>query len=298
MILRRWAEREGWKILEPPPLQALLATESDWLDTVMTADQYWLLPDLEHYFLRHIDGLQLVRKLLDQAFAGSLGRGIIACNSWAWAFLLHIRQGYTPVPCVLQSFDHERLARHFQNLHQQKSGHYVFRQSDDGSYLMPLSEEEKARRQEQGKTVEQSHFLQNLAAYSQGIPGVARALWRANLQFQPDQELDEAEPMRMTTRIRSVVVPWSKIRYARMPTAADSHYAFILHSLLLHGGLTLEGLHALELPLVSAKVVEMLMDLEQAEIICKTGQHWQVTPQAYPIVRDFLAAKNLLLDHF
>lgn len=37
--------------------------------------------------MRHAGGLTLVRRLLERAVSGQLGRGLIGCDSWAWAYL-------------------------------------------------------------------------------------------------------------------------------------------------------------------------------------------------------------------
>ena len=73
----------------------------------------WVFPCLERAYLRHPEGLTMVRRFLANAYAGNLGRGIIGCDSWAWAFLRHVWRGRVPVTVTLQAFDETRLARHF-----------------------------------------------------------------------------------------------------------------------------------------------------------------------------------------
>ena len=114
--LTTWAQRQQWPLLSPPTAAQILAGEDTWLTKQNIADTPWVLPCLERTYLRHPEGLTVVRRFLANAYAGKLGRGIIGCDSWAWAFLRHVWRGRVPVTVTLQAFDESRLARHFRSL--------------------------------------------------------------------------------------------------------------------------------------------------------------------------------------
>lgn len=86
-ILRQWAEQCQWRVLEPPTPKQILYNNINLLSANRADEWDWVLPTLERVYLRHAAGLGLVRQLLRQACSGRLGRGIIGCDSWAWAFL-------------------------------------------------------------------------------------------------------------------------------------------------------------------------------------------------------------------
>lgn len=301
-ILQKWAQQENWLIIDPPETQTILSGGETWLERITESERPWFLPALEHTYLRHVDGLDLVRAFLDKAFTGHLGKGVIACNSWAWAFLKHAWQGRSPVPRVIQAFDRDKLSQHLQNLEdQEKPRNFIFRQADDGSYIIPLPEEISKKLPEDAID---SEFMQHLAAYSRGIPGVARAIWRDNLRTEPDEALNAADEAEAAIEghedyERTIwVAPWDAIQHPKLPDDTDRNNVFILHSLLLQGGLSTEALGLILMSVPPNQITETLLLLERAAIINYEQGRWQVTPQAYPVVRSFLAGHNMLLDDF
>jgi len=293
--LEKWAKQHEWLILQPPETKAILQGGTNWLTSIADLEQPWFLPALEHIYLRHVDGLDLVRAFLDQAFSGALGQGVIACNSWAWAFLKHVWQGRSPVPRVVQAFDSDKLAQHFQNLADQaKPRHFAFRQADDGSYIIPLPEPITEQAAPQSND---NPFLRHLAAHSRGIPGVARAIWRDNLRTEPDKALNTANKNQDYERTIWVAA-WEAIQHPKLPNDTDPNNLFILHSLLLQGGLNTDALRLILTSIPPHQITATLLRLERSDIITHKQGRWQVTPQAYPVVRSFLATHNMLLDDF
>ncbi len=112
-ILRHWAISRNVAVLEGPDPAAILSgqwnvkknRDSDYSD--------WVIPELERWFLRHANGLWLVRELLEQVANGEMGGGIIGCNSWAWAYLQRAWPIPNPTALVLQAFDGRALACYF-----------------------------------------------------------------------------------------------------------------------------------------------------------------------------------------
>jgi hypothetical protein len=86
-ILHSWAKIVGWPIIAPPNPAQILTQDDAWMAHWPHGKHEWVLPNLEHCYMRHGGGLTLVRRLLDRAVSGQLGRGLIGCDSWAWAYL-------------------------------------------------------------------------------------------------------------------------------------------------------------------------------------------------------------------
>lgn len=294
-ILRRWAEQHQWRVLDPPAPEQILSGDPAWPGSPMADDRPWVLPCLERIYLRHATGLGLVRHFLQQACRSALGRGIIGCDSWAWAFLRRIwPPGRRALALTLQSFDQERLTVYFQRLAGIPERQLLlFRQSNNGAYVLPppagIFDEPVTR----------SDFLRRLAAHSRGIPGVARAIWRASLRTRPATDMtgetgtDDRNPPCKTIWI----APWDQIEKPALPGNAGRDQAFVLHALLLHGGLTVELLGCV-LPLAPHHVVETLALLQDAGLVEQAGEVWRVTPIGYPAVRGFLEDNRYFSDDF
>lgn len=72
-ILAHWSARHRAHRVAPPSAEQILGSDERWLEDWPKSDHLWVLPNLEHCFLRHADGLGLVRRLLAQAASGALG---------------------------------------------------------------------------------------------------------------------------------------------------------------------------------------------------------------------------------
>jgi hypothetical protein len=289
--LATWAQRQQWTLLSPPTAAQILAGEETWLTQQIIEDTPWVFPCLERAYLRHPEGLTVVRRFLANAYAGNLGRGIIGCDSWAWAFLRHVWRGRVPVTVTLQAFDETRLARHFRDLADASGNRPLrFLQSDDGRDVLPPPDAGEAS----GET---GNFLQLLAAHSRGVCGVARTIWRANLQSKPDEKLTEKGDGAACNiaNLTVWVTPWLQIAHPCLPSGAGSDEAFVLHTLLLHNGLPLELMQQV-LPMSPGRVMGTLIRLEESGLAAQDEAFWQVTPQGYPAVRQFLQGEGYLVD--
>ena len=293
--LSAWAEQQGWPVLPPPSAEQILAGDDTWPSGHGSAGTLWVFPTLVRAYLRHAEGLSLVRRFLDRVCSGDLGRGIIGCDSWAWAFLRRVWRGRLPVTLTLQACDKDRLADHFRQLADPSGDRPIlFRQSDNGRYVLEPPEAEAA------SGVETSNFLQLLAAHSRGILGVARAAWRASLQTEPDEKLTEEPPDKSARRMAGQtvwVLPWSQISFPALPSGAGRDEAVVLHTLLLHNGLPLELMQQL-LPLSPSQVMETLLRLEDSGLAVQADTVWQVAQRGYPAARQFLQGNGYLIDQF
>ncbi len=292
-ILTAWAERRCWKLVPPPLPQQILAGEVSWLFEQCNPGETWVLPQLEKTFFRYTDGLETIRRFLDRAYAGDLGRGIIGCDSWAWIFLRRVWQGRLVTPLSLQACDRSRLARIFQSLTEQTDQRrLLFRQSNNGNYVLP-----PPKAIDNGEN--HSNFLQFLAAHSRGILGVAHAIWCTGLRTEPDTELAEeagAEQRRFADQTIWVTA-WDQLALPTAPASAGFAEPLMLHALLIHNGLAIDMLRQL-LPLSPDQIVETLHRLEQAGLVASAEQCWRITATGYPAAREFLKTRDFPLDQF
>lgn len=292
-ILTTWAEQRKWKVLNPPSTEQILTGDDGWLSGLRRKNTPWVFPALERAYLRHPQGLSVVRGFLDDAFSSQFGRGIIGCDSWAWAFLQHVWHGRRPTTLTLQAFDQSRLSVHLQRLAAAANVRELrFRQSDNGQYVQPPPDIE-------ADSGENSNYLQLLAAHSRGIPGIAWAVWRASLKIAPDEEIaDGVETEAGGTQNQTVwVTPWQQFKNPSMPAEAGMDEAFVLHALLLHNGLSPQILQQV-LPLSPSRLMGTLFRLEAANLLARNDTTWQVTPLGYPAVRAFMKTSGYLVDPF
>ncbi|MDT8364557.1 MAG: hypothetical protein RQ714_07945 [Nitrosomonas sp.] len=112
-LLDHWANRHDACRVEAPSLKQILDHDEHWLETWPEKGQRWVLPHLEHCYLRHTNGLGLVRRFMEMAVDGRLGFGLIGCDSWARAYLQRVCLSSYWDAWTLQSFDGKRLARLF-----------------------------------------------------------------------------------------------------------------------------------------------------------------------------------------
>lgn len=292
-ILDRWADGRNWRPVAPPSPEQILSGDDNWLSGLTGDDTPWIFPALEQAYLRHETGLALVRGFLNLACSGALGRGLVGCDSWAWAYLSRLRRGRRPATLALQGFDQVGLGRLFQESADECGGEAVrFRQSDNGQFVL--------LRQDDHETTESvSSFLRLLAAYSRGNVGVAHAVWRSCLLSAPDETIDENKndaPGGMPAQT-IWVTPWDQRKPPAIPEGAGRDEAFVLHALLLHDGVSVSLLDRL-LPLSSERVTEIADRLEGADLVIRADGMWRVSALGYPAARRFLQANGYLVDAF
>ncbi len=282
--LEAWASTASWRVIPPPTPAEIMAGDERWLDAIERHGPDWVLPCLERSFLRHAQGLDLVRRFIDDAYAGRFGRGLIGCNSWGWAFLRHVWRGRLPRALSLQALDAAALDRLLGSACAAAGGPGIrFANAYDGCpVLHPADDDDK----------EPDAFLQCLAARSRGIAGVAHAIWRHSLRNRPASEGDAEEDADTFW-----VTPWNRLELPALPSEARHEHAFVLHALLLHNGVDAEVLAEL-LPMSDMHQSEILHLLEDAHLVEQRDDHWQVSALGYPAVRSFLDGGDFLVDDF
>jgi hypothetical protein len=308
-VVRKWAERNAYRIVSPPSYREIIENDRSWLGRLDGNDPV-ALPNLECFFLRHYNSFSGMRALLDR-ICGNGRRYVIGCNSWTWTFLcrsFRINAIY-PEPLTLSAFDSVRMERWLHVLASSVAGgSLVFRQTDDGSHVLP----EVERRSEQpgnnhsdedpGDLPSDKHsvqFLQRLAARSRGNPLVGWATWRQSLHIAGGEDIEEeAQEAAAADRGRTIWVrPWSQLTFPEMPTRADRHDLMLLHTLLLHDGLPAAILDRL-FPQSLGQIMERLYRLRAAGLAKLEEGLWRVTLLGYPSVRRAMVDEGMLVDDF
>ncbi|MCA9921631.1 MAG: hypothetical protein KC421_04630, partial [Anaerolineales bacterium] len=137
------AKRKGWQIIGPPSPEQILSGGEAWLEQVMADGLVPLvLPYLGKCYLRHQEGLHVISRLLDW-LQTTKRRCLIACDSWAWAYLVKALQinVMLPEPMILASFDGPRLQFWLPFLSRRiHKGRFTFRDAGDGRPLFPLAD--------------------------------------------------------------------------------------------------------------------------------------------------------------
>ena len=157
-----WAERHGHQVLSSPARAALLDAPAA---PDLRGDGLLVIPQLEDWFLRHRQGLRLVRALLT-AMDASPRPIVVGCNSWAWAFLAKSVAAdlLLPDPVTFVPFDELRLHGWFAQLAQDGTIQPVhFRRPQNGADVLATDPAGKP----------QDTYLRILAGRSLGIPWVA-----------------------------------------------------------------------------------------------------------------------------
>lgn len=308
-IVKDWARRVGWKIIAPPTVPQILGGGEDWLDDLMRGGGTpFVLPRLEKCYLRHYDGLDLMNRLLDW-LVSTRQKCLIACDSWAWAFLSQAAQVEAALaePWVLAPFNGARLQFWLPSLARRTyRGAFVFRRADTGRLIFPRAdsdEEEDLRRtipdslDYYGEWVNVDYYLKQLAAHCRGLPGIVWAWWRRCLQVSNDVEIGTAvqQEAALDRGYTVWVQPWSQLKPVTIPPRWGSEVFFVLHALLLHGEMSAETMGKL-LPLNDNQIRQSLHNLAKVEIVNQIHGLWRVTLLGYPAVRQKLENEGYLVD--
>jgi hypothetical protein len=294
-MLPCWAARRGATLIEPPTPREILEGDRDVpsrFAALGRPERLWVIPDLARWYLRHSEGLTLVRRLLARAETGELGRGVIGCGSWAWAYLSRIWPLPHPDALTAQAFDAARLTRLLaRQVRRHPHRRLRFRHAATGRDLLvvPAADEEPPAPE-----------ITRLAAHCRGNPGTALAYWRESLRTEPDTEEVAAtsEPDHSGDFFEEEAV-WvsARIHEPLLPVETDEDILLVLHALLLHDGLPGELLPEL-LPIARDDGQAILLRLIRIGLIARQDDRWQVTARGYAGVRSLLRGRDYLIDAF
>jgi hypothetical protein len=301
-ILEEWAMARQAPILPTPNPEAILAGEprwlEDWVSQVDTKrDRPWVLPRLEHCYFRHARGLWSARRLLALTFAGRLGRGLIGCDSWAWAYLQRI----WPLPGVevltLQAFDARKLSTYFlESALADRANPVRFCHAKTGEKLLPDPRRDASSERDDFQA---SVELKRLAAHCRGNLGIARSYWRSRLRSAPDEDdLEDAETDGSETSPDEETV-WltAGIHDPVLPAETGEEVVLVLHALLLHNGPPERLLPDL-VPLSYDRILSILLRMRDLGLVQALSDRWCVSALGYATAREALRARGYLIDAF
>ncbi|MFX0122386.1 MAG: MarR family transcriptional regulator [Candidatus Hodarchaeota archaeon] len=298
-ILTRWGKDHDWLILKSPEREDILDNNLDWFSLLnREGGTPFVLPSLEHWYLRHVNGLSIIRELFNWLWSNPC-QCIVGMNSWAWNYLKYAVQLDTFARMILtpKAFDYERLNIWFKSLFKQSTRRtLIFRETTTGKYVLSpevsLDDDKKTNRFNR-------NFLRNLAGYSIGIPLIAWKIWRNSLRTDPDEELllkeDEIEVDPRDKRRTIWVQPWEKVELPSISEGVKRNESHILHALLLHDSLTAKSISKI-LPFSTEEVTHSLNKLKRLGLVENPGEDWVVSSIAYPKIREFLNSEGYLTD--
>lgn len=271
-VVKQWAEKHHVACLTPPTLSELGEGSTQWVERCVI-HRAWVIPSLERYFLRHTQGIQGIRAFLERALSGRLGRGVIGCDSWAYAYLQQVI-GIEGAPVfTLQSMEGEQLSRYFAHIATHEESSPAIYSTRTGKPVL---------RTEQHADNAPNKELQRLAAHCRGHIGIAWHYWRDRLR-EPKAEDEEAL--------------WLVDALAEAELAPDTGdiATLLMHALLLHGGLDDHALGQV-LPFSRHEAINARLALQRKGVVASCEGRWQVTPLSYASVRQLLASRNYLVD--
>ncbi len=270
-------------VLEPPTPDLLL-NGADSVERALEhrADEPLAIPHLERWFLRNPRALGTLRDLL-AALALRRAGTLVSCGSWAWAWLRAAVQVDTllPEPLVLAPLDADALATWLAGA---AAGRVLCREPGGKWLLRPEGKETPD---------ESSDFLRHLAAEARGNPLVARALWISALR-RPGE--DAFAGVDLTGGVVTLAaVPWARLSRPSLERRARFEEVAVLHSLLLHGGLSLDVLDRV-LPFDRPVLSRCLAGLAATRLVEAHFDEWRVSTTGYPAVRRELISAGVLAD--
>ena len=272
-----WASAAGHQVLPPPQRHELTATQAVALPDMQGAGLL-VIPCLEHWFIRQCNGLHTVRSLLAQL--ATLERHcLVACNSWAWSFLVKSvgADALLPRPRTLAALDAAGLQKWFAAYAIDDSNRPInFRLAKNGQDVLETNV---------AGALESGH-LQQLAARSLGIPWVARDLWRASLHLKIESA-DLPERASQTTANDARTVWVSDLDDGRLPHGHEDRALLVLQALLIHDALTVKEI---EVVLPATGEPDVLPALLAGGFVQREAGLVRVRATAYPAVRKALRA--------
>lgn len=303
-VVRCYGDQVGGRIFAPPEPERLLRPDSDFWQEVNRDDTTVLvIPELERFYLRHADGLELIRQLMERLWHSHCPV-IVGCDSWAWAYFCKVLRidAVFRSPLVLNALDGDALWSWLRPI---PRGRFVVRADWNDEVIFPIETGADAAKEEEdgssknGKPPYQgAPYFQTIAALSRGIPGVAAALWRKCLcDGEANQAQEGNEPKNTHQGVSIRVRALDRVSLPSLNSKAATREAVVLHTLLLHAGLSTSFLLRL-VPFPPAEAMGTLSSLNAAGMVSEIEGFWSVPPLAYPQVRAFLKAETLLIDAF
>lgn len=270
--------------IEPPDLASFLDHTTR---LKLPSGKPILIGGLERFFVRHHDGLRLIRELITdvQRFSEPV---LITCSSWAWEYLQHALPGtkLLPEPKTVEAVDGPMLQEWLLALNDGR------RLSVRRSKAAETGEQPVSPVLEQDLERATSELYSRLAALSRGNLGVAQAIWNRSL-FVPGAVESNLEVTDEEDLIAAVEI-FSPARFPDRPGRAGS---LVLHELLVSNGSTISRLES-SLPMQLSEIEVVLDALRATSLVSASMQTWSVSPLMYQVIRNELNTFGFTTDKF
>jgi hypothetical protein len=281
-----WADTHGYFVVPAPSIEKIMASDLSVIEEPFSRGQPLLIPDLEHWFVRDCNGLSLIRALVEKLLNSEV-RCLVGCASWSWNFLRHVAPMDLLQPLTLAPLDAEKLNRWLSNSAHIDSIPVAFKQADNGCPIFKTSDHDT--------DIERSNYLEYLAAYAQGTPGLALAYWSHSLRVAPTSGKKTEDAVSEISSRTLWVKPWNDFEWPKIPTPGSKADTFVLHAILLHGGLAPELIPRVTgLPMHD--VSQSVGELTNAGLLDAHDGRLQITPLGYPCVYRQLTSEGFLPD--
>ncbi len=231
-----------------------------------TQDTLILLPSLDAYFFRSIQGLETIEHLIEKLTSTPACYWLIGCNHWTWTYLDSVCQigAYFDEIAPLPSLTGQQIYNWLSNLLETLT-------LDWGG--------------ETTTTPTDHPYFDRLANLSWGLSQVATQLWLKSLRYPKQQ--DEAQSLsEVTLRVKPVVLP-------DLPSLTTEDH-FLLYTLLLHNQITSQDL-ALSLGESVGRVQAQVKELLQKGLLHRHQSYLEIYPSYYIQIKTVLQNNNFLV---
>lgn len=288
-LLRKFAKNAGWRVLGAPNESMLLSLDFEtYLSYTDVPDNVPIvIPNLEKWFLRHHFGLNFLRDVI-QWLRSQNKTCVIGCQSWAWRYLRKTMKIDTLFPYVLTISPKSPENLNSWLSHPNKPFNnieFTFRCTVDGQPIF-------------NGNGQPSQFVSRLAAHTRGQPWLARELWKESLLVHDHHHTASEEAMVASDNCTSFsiwVKPWEESEFLDLPNSLSNNDLRMLHTSLIHGGITEATLNEL-FSANPSNTSHQLSVLEHAGLMSQKEESWIVSPVKYPAIRRKLVQEGFLFD--
>lgn len=256
--LRSWASERDVHLLEAPSFDQLLDPGSSGWSLIQENDDIPLvIPSFEKCFLRHHRGLSWIEQIIEIVWT-ERRQIVIGCDLWAWKYLERALQidVICPIPLISASLNSEQLRSWLPSLLKQKNLRFVV----EGEDCFSVDSKKGTK------------FLDDLVEQSQGCMTLAWMIWQQLLLENGSKAVDG---------VIELCPKGTASSSSNSLTALESRQnLYVLHALLIHSGLSTNGLLAL-LPFPGTQIRKALIELASQGFLLEDRDGWEVTPSRY-----------------
>ncbi|MDY0132256.1 MAG: hypothetical protein RBR53_06265 [Desulforegulaceae bacterium] len=230
-ILKKWAKNNDSTIIEPPDYDKILSGSDKLPESFPESGKLWVLPNLEKFFLRHVNGLKIIRKFLELAETGKIGKGVVGCQSFGWSYLNLIFRLSKKNVFTLQAFDNEKFIKLLsKSVQRARYTKFKFLNMSNGKKITGISSNEEPI----------DPFFTKLASFCRGNLLMQVNLWKEKLRLENENlKVEKIDLEKSKGKIINETIVWmsSEISESVNLPSTDEDLVIILHVLLLHDGL-------------------------------------------------------------